>query len=117
MQREKENLHMKIIELEKKIDAKQALELEIERLRGAEQVMIHMEQDGDEQSTNHLVDIQCQLKQKEGDLEQLEKTNQYLIVKERRSNDELQEARKELIEVRTSYHSSTHCESYIFFLI
>lgn len=105
---------MKIIELEKKIDAKQALELEIERLRGAEQVMIHMEQDGDEQSTNHLVDIQCQLKQKEGDLEQLEKTNQYLIVKERRSNDELQEARKELIEVRTSYLSSTHCESYIF---
>ena len=104
LQREKEKIHKRIIELQRELDAKQALELEIQRLRGAEQVMKHMEQDGDEQVKNQLLDIQCELKEKEEDLQRLEETNQHLIVKERRSNDELQEARKELITVSTTYH-------------
>mgnify|MGYP007088661774 CR=1 FL=1 len=46
-QRQKEELHKRIIQLEKQLDAKQALELEIERLRGSLNVMKHMGDDGD----------------------------------------------------------------------
>uniref|UniRef100_A0A6N2ML05 Uncharacterized protein n=1 Tax=Salix viminalis TaxID=40686 RepID=A0A6N2ML05_SALVM len=45
MQREKEKLHRKITELEKKLDAKQALELKIECMENALQVMKHMGED------------------------------------------------------------------------
>lgn len=104
LQKEKEELHKKIIELQKELDAKQALELEIQRLRGAEQVMKHMEQDGDEQAKNELLDIQSKLKEKEEELENIGETTNHLINKERSSNDEIQGARKKLFEVRTSYH-------------
>ena len=40
-----------------------------------------------------------ELEQKEVELDDMESMNQTLIVKERQSNDELQDARKELIEV------------------
>lgn len=38
-QRQKEDLHKRIIQLEKQLDAKQAIELEIEQLRGSLNVM------------------------------------------------------------------------------
>jgi len=47
IQRQKEKLHNRIIQLEKQLDAKQALELEIEQLRGQLNVMKHMGDDGD----------------------------------------------------------------------
>ncbi|KAL3518185.1 hypothetical protein ACH5RR_020774 [Cinchona calisaya] len=94
--REKEKLHMQIIELEKKLDAKQALELEIERLQGAVKVMKHME-NGDEEAEDKLKGILVELKGKKEELDGLEALNQALIIKERKSNDELQEARKELV--------------------
>ncbi|KAL6979175.1 hypothetical protein U1Q18_020841 [Sarracenia purpurea var. burkii] len=95
--REKEKLHQRIINLEMKLDAKQALELEIERMRGAAQVMKHMSEDNDIEAKRKVESIEKDLKDKEEDLEALENLNQALIVKERKSNDELQEARKELI--------------------
>lgn len=95
--REKENLHKRIIELERKLDAKQALELEIERMRGALQVMKHMGENGDMDMKIKMDEIQEELKEKEEELDDLEALNQALVVKERKSNDELQEARKELI--------------------
>ncbi|CDP09063.1 unnamed protein product [Coffea canephora] len=105
--REKEKLHVQIIELEKKLDAKQALELEIERLRGAVQVMKHIGSGGDEEVDYKLVAIQVELKEKEEALEDLEVRNQALIVKERKSNDELQEARKELVNCLMERTSQT----------
>ncbi|KAM7522187.1 hypothetical protein LguiA_012089 [Lonicera macranthoides] len=95
--RQKESLHQRIIDLEKKLDDKQRLELEIERMRGAIEVMKHMSEDGDMEAKKKIESIQEELEEKEEDLEDLEQTNQALIVKERKSNDELQEARKELI--------------------
>lgn len=95
--RDKEKLHKKVIELEKKLDAKQALELEIVRMRGAVQVMKHVSEDGNLEDKRKMETIEKDLKDKEEDLEQMEALNQALIVKERQSNDELQEARKELI--------------------
>ena len=113
---------MQIIELEKKLDAKQALELELERLRGAVQVMEHIRTGGDEEVDDKLVAIQVELEKREKELEDLEVRNQALIVKERKSNDELQESRKELINVRIALHFlngslvvfTTICYSYAF---
>eukprot|EP00257_Ricinus_communis_P023324 XP_015583273.1 protein INVOLVED IN DE NOVO 2 isoform X2 [Ricinus communis] len=95
--RQKEELHNRIIQLQKQLDAKQALELEIERLRGTLNVMKHMGDDGDVEVLQKMETIIQNLREKEGELEDLETLNQALIVSERKSNDELQEARKELI--------------------
>ncbi|XVE99579.1 hypothetical protein REPUB_Repub03eG0211600 [Reevesia pubescens] len=83
--RQKEELHNRIIQLEKQLDKKQALELEIEQLRRSLNVIRHMEASLKE------------LREKEGELEDAEALNQTLIVREHKSNNELQEARKELI--------------------
>ncbi|XP_042504376.1 protein INVOLVED IN DE NOVO 2-like [Macadamia integrifolia] len=96
-QRQKEELHKRIIQLEKQLDAKQALELEIERLKGTLEVMKHMGGDDDAEVQKKMESMKQELEDKEGDLEDLESLNQTLIVKERKSNDELQDARKELI--------------------
>lgn len=96
-QRQKEELHKKIIQLEKKLDAKQALELEIEQLKGNLNVIKHMGDEGDLEVLKKVEEMQSKLRDKEGDLDDLEELNQTLIVKERMSNDELQEARKELV--------------------
>ncbi|KAF9596484.1 hypothetical protein IFM89_012215 [Coptis chinensis] len=72
---EKEILYKRIAQLEKQLDEKKALELDVEE---------------------RIVE---RLEDKEGEIEDLESINQVLIVKERRSNDELQDARKELIDI------------------
>ncbi|CAH1430617.1 unnamed protein product [Lactuca virosa] len=95
--REKEKLHERIIMLEKKLDAKQAVELEIERLRGQLNVMKHMGDD-DLEVLKKMDEIHNNLKEKEEEFVDLESLYQTLVVQERKSNDELQEARKELIE-------------------
>ncbi|XP_009597794.1 factor of DNA methylation 4 [Nicotiana tabacum] len=95
--KEKEQLHKRIIELQAKLDQKQALELQIERLRGATEVMRHMNVEGDLEAKKKLESIQEEIKESEEELESLETLNQTLIIKERLTNDEVQEARKELI--------------------
>ncbi|CAI0443208.1 unnamed protein product [Linum tenue] len=95
--REKEKLHNRILQLEKQLDVKQTLELEIEQLRGTLNVMKHMGDDGDAEILKKVEAIMKDLKEKEDDLDNVESLNQTLIVKERKSNDELQDARKELV--------------------
>ncbi|XP_058199073.1 protein INVOLVED IN DE NOVO 2-like isoform X1 [Rhododendron vialii] len=103
--REKENLHARILELQKKIDARQALELEVERMRGAIQVIGHMGEDGDLELKKKRDTLQQDLADKEQDLEDLESLSQALIIKERKSNDEVQQARKALINGWTGQSS------------
>lgn len=98
-QEEKEELHRKIIELEKDLDAKQALELEIKRMKGALDVMNHMKGDEDMEMKKKIDEVEEDLKEKEEELDHIDSLNQTLIVKDRRTNDELQDARKELINV------------------
>ncbi|RHN76090.1 putative XS domain-containing protein [Medicago truncatula] len=96
LHKEKEKLHKKIHDLERGLDAKQALELEIERLKGAFQVMNHIgETDIDEKKK--LEAIRMELQEKEEELEGVEDLQQTLVVQERKTNDELQDARKKLI--------------------
>ncbi|CAB4270802.1 unnamed protein product [Prunus armeniaca] len=95
--RQKEELHSKIIKLEKQLDTKQTLELEIEQLRGNLNVVRRMGDDGDVEVLEKVDTMLKDLREKEETFEDLEALNQTLIVKERKSNDELQEARKELV--------------------
>ncbi|MED6119013.1 hypothetical protein PIB30_008238 [Stylosanthes scabra] len=95
--REKEKLDRRIHELQRQLDEKQALELEIERLRGAVEVMKHMEEDEGEEK-KQLEAIQLDLQEKEEEMEAVEGLQQTLVIKERKTNDELQDARKELVK-------------------
>ncbi|XP_021906356.1 factor of DNA methylation 1-like [Carica papaya] len=96
--REKEEALHKILELERQLDAKQKLEMEIEDLKGKLEVMKHLGDEDDAAVQKKVKEITDELAQKIEDLADLEEVNQVLIVKERQSNDELQEARKELIK-------------------
>lgn len=102
LQNQKEELHKRIIYLEKDLDKKQAIELEIERLRGSLNVMKHIEDEGDLEVLNKVDGLHKMLREKEGELEDWEKLNQALIIQERKSNEELQDARKELTNVTSS---------------
>lgn len=95
--RKKEELRQRIIELEKTLDDKQCLELEINQMKGAIEVMKHMSESGDTDAKKKMEAIKEDLKDKEEELEGMEEMNQALIIKERKLNDELQDARKELI--------------------
>ena len=99
IQRQKEQLHAKIIQLQKQLDKKQELELEIQQLKGTLNVLKHMEDDEDAEVLKKVDTLQKDLRDKEQSLEELDALNQALIVKERESNDELQEARKALVDV------------------
>ncbi|CAM8964773.1 unnamed protein product [Rhodiola kirilowii] len=93
--KEKEEALNKILHLERELDAKQKLDMEIAELKGMLNVMKHL---GDD------VAVQTEMKKKKeelddklAELEYKEILRNNLITKERESNDELQEARKELI--------------------
>ncbi|CAJ2656506.1 unnamed protein product [Trifolium pratense] len=96
--REKEEDLNKILQLEKQLDAKQKLEMEIVELRGKLQVMKHLGDQDDAAIKKKMEEMNAELTDKIESLEDMESMNQTLIVKERQSNDELQAARKELIE-------------------
>ncbi|CAN1195022.1 Factor of DNA methylation 1 [Linum perenne] len=100
--REKEVALNKIIQLEKQLDAKQKLEMEIQELKGKLNVMKHLEDQDDAAVKKTMKEYTDELEQKMEDLSSVETLNQTLIVKERQSNDELQEARKILIQLGTS---------------
>ncbi|XP_076898903.1 protein INVOLVED IN DE NOVO 2-like [Bidens hawaiensis] len=94
--REKEKLHQRIIKLQKKLDEKQHLELEIMQLKEAVEVMKH-KTEANLEAKNIMESIKNNLKETEDELEDLEALNQTLIIQERKSNDELVDARKQLI--------------------
>ena len=95
MQKQKGDLNRIIIDLEQNLEAKQALELEIEQLKGKFNVMRHMGGTDD--------NIEQRLAEKEQELEYLSDYCQALITKERSSTYEQQEARKVLINVSSLY--------------
>lgn len=78
------------------MNVKQKLELEIQQLN----VSLGRLKDFENEELRKKVDaLQMNLRDKEETLEELEEFNQKLIIKERKSNDELQYARKILIHV------------------
>lgn len=89
----------KILELEKDIDAKQKLEMEIQELKGKLEVMQHMGGEDDSAVQEKIKEMKGELDEKIDDMKHLDEMNNALVLKERQSNDELQEARKLLIQV------------------
>ncbi|XP_042052638.1 factor of DNA methylation 1-like [Salvia splendens] len=105
--REKEEALKKVLELERNLDEKQKLEMEIEELKGKLEVMKHMGGDDDAAVQKKINQMNEQLQEKKENLDGLEDLNQQLLAKERQSNDELQEARKELMAGLTDMLSSS----------
>ncbi|KAK2970276.1 hypothetical protein RJ640_021351 [Escallonia rubra] len=95
--REKEEALQVILKLERDLDAKQTLEMEIEELKGKQAVMKHLGDQDDTGVQQKIKEMEEVLEQKMEDRDDLEILNQTLVTKERRSNDELQAARRELI--------------------
>ena len=95
-QREKEDVFARMLQLEKELLEKQQLELEVARLNGTLQVMKHLEGDDDGDIHEKMVKLSERL---EHEKKRLEDLSGDLVRKERESNDELQQARKELIMV------------------
>lgn len=89
----------KVLELERQLDAKQKLEMEIEELKGKLEVMKHLEDQNDDAVKQKMKDMADELQEKVENLDDVEELNNTLITKERESNDELQDARKEMISV------------------
>nr|TKW15553.1 hypothetical protein SEVIR_5G245100v2 [Setaria viridis] len=94
--REKHAALKKILLLEQQLDAKQKLELEIQQLKGKLKVMEHMPGDEDSASKNKINELSEALQEKIDELDGMESLNQTLVIKESKSNIELQEARNEL---------------------
>ena len=99
MQLEKQAVMDKIIKLEQQLDAEQKLELEIKQLQGKLEVMKHMPGEEDSESKRKIDELSEQLQDKLDEMEASESLHKTLLLKERISNDELQDARKKLIDV------------------
>lgn len=99
LQREKEAAVKKILKLEQQVDAKQKLELDIQQLKGKLEVMKHMPGDEDSALKNKIDELSEELQEKMDELDAMESLNQTLVIKERKSNTEMQDARKELENV------------------
>ncbi|KAL6659502.1 hypothetical protein ACP70R_003542 [Stipagrostis hirtigluma subsp. patula] len=96
--REKQAALDKILKLEQQLNAKQKLELEIQQLQGKLEVMKHMPGEEDSESKKKIEELSEELQEKLDEMDAMESLNQTLVIKERKSNDELQHARKELID-------------------
>ncbi|KAF0918400.1 hypothetical protein E2562_023555 [Oryza meyeriana var. granulata] len=96
--REKQAALDKILKLEQQLNAKQKLELEIQQLRGKLEVMKHMPGEEDSEAKRKIDELNEELKEKYDEMDAMESLNRTLVTMERKSNDELQHARKELID-------------------
>lgn len=99
LQKENEDTSKRIHELERKVDAKQKLEIENEKLRRKIVLKKHPGDKDDVGMEKTMKELKEEIEEKQEEIDGLERLNQTLVVKERQSNNELQEARKELIAV------------------
>ena len=87
-----------MLQLERQVDEKQKLELDIEQLKGKLEVVRHMEGEGVDVK-KRTEELTAKLNERIEEMEDLEALNQTLVIKERMTNDEIQDAKKELITV------------------
>lgn len=95
IQDKKEQLNAKTVQLEKQQKSKQKLDSENHQLKRKLEVMKNME----DEFLKTVGNLHTNLTEKEQSLQELQGYCQSVITKERQSNDELQKARKVMIEV------------------
>ncbi|KAK4834804.1 hypothetical protein QYF36_000817 [Acer negundo] len=95
--RENRTLKRKMVELGNKMETKRALKSDIESLRSQIDMMKRKEE-----VEKKLEGILVELMEKQEELSNVEDENKVLMVKERTTNEELQDARKELINILMS---------------
>ncbi|CAA7032211.1 unnamed protein product [Microthlaspi erraticum] len=100
LQKEKEKLHAKIMAMEAKLNERQELELEIEKLKMSTNVMKHMVgSDGDAEARERALEEMAKSQREfEARERALQDEMMALSQRERMTNDEYQDARKELIK-------------------
>ncbi|KAL1205572.1 Factor of DNA methylation 5 [Cardamine amara subsp. amara] len=94
--RKKEETLNKILQLEKELNSKQKLQMEIQELKGKMQVMRHVGDEDDEDVKKKMKEMNEELEEKCSELDDLHETNSALMLKEHESSAEIQEAREEL---------------------
>lgn len=82
-------------------------------MRGALKVMNQMDEDEDMEARKKMTEIKEKLQEKEEEYTDVEELYKTLIVMERRNNDEVQEARKEVINVCTFFLSGLSLGQFI----
>nr|GMD73373.1 factor of DNA methylation 5-like [Ipomoea batatas] len=102
--REKELALEKVIVLQRELDGKQGLEMEIESLKRDINVMRQMNEERDLAAKIKLTSIEEELKDKQEELDYFNNINNEFIIKQRCDNDQLLDARKALINVSYLYN-------------
>ncbi|XP_031112199.1 factor of DNA methylation 1-like [Ipomoea triloba] len=95
--REKELALEKVIVLQRELDGKQGLEMEIESLKRDINEMRQMNEERDLAAKIKLTSIEEELKDKQEELDYFNNINNEFIIKQRCDNDQLLDARKALI--------------------
>lgn len=108
--KEKEAAFNKMLQLERQVDEKQKVKLDIEQLKGKLEVVRHMEGEGVDVK-KRTEELTAKLNERIEEMEDLEALNQTLVIKERMTNDEIQDAKKELITVMS--YASIFAEGFV----
>lgn len=104
-EQEKENVLKRLYDLERELASKQRLELEREQLRGKLEVMKCIGEE-DKNSKEEIDKLREELDEKDTEMEDFHSLYQALIITERRTNDELEETKKELTKELQNMSSS-----------
>ncbi|CAH1433387.1 unnamed protein product [Lactuca virosa] len=96
--REKGWVLMKVRGFGRQLDVEQKLEIRIKELKRKVQMMKHLGDEDDAAVHEKITEMNNELEINIEEMENMENLNQTLLVKERQSNDELKEVRKELIK-------------------
>lgn len=96
LQRQMEEAQIKAEELRRRQEAEELMNMSVQELQ--EKLQLLRQQNGSA-VVQRDKELEDSLQEKNEMIEDLESLNQTLLIKERQSNDELQEARKELIDV------------------
>ncbi|KAF6171273.1 hypothetical protein GIB67_036941 [Kingdonia uniflora] len=99
MQREKEIALKKIVQLDKEVDAKQKFWLEIQGLMNKLKMIKPMGSEDDKGLELKMIEMNRELIEKEEEISDCQLMYQSLVIQNRQINDELHEARKELISM------------------
>ncbi|KAH9314360.1 hypothetical protein KI387_022987 [Taxus chinensis] len=109
-EKQKRDLSIELHQQTKKLADRQKLELEIERLEASIETMKQVKDGSSLGHFKKIEELQNDLKDRNDEMESLQDMNQQLMNKERVANDELQDARKAVIEILVQNGTAANSE-------